>query len=558
MSDSAFRIKKSAVLVPVASPTLTVQGEMAYDSSDDKLKVRGASTTDPVVQEAKTQGLSNKTLTSNTIDADLNTISNIDDGNIKAGAAIDAAKIADGSVTNTEFQYLNSVTSDIQTQINTKVAGPGSSVDNTLPRFSGTTGKTIDASNIVVSDLDAVTGVTALTVDSLTLDNATISSTANPVIIAPASGFNVALSPTGGGIVDVTGTQTVTGQLNTDNLRLDGNTVSSTNTDGNIVLDPNGTGLVDVQATLNATQVNADNLRLDANTLSSTDTNGNILLDPNGTGFVSVESELRLPEIATPATPTSGYGVIYFKSDGNAYQKNDSGTESQLGGTVSFTNPTVQRFFGSGTSNTSGTYTTPANVRWLKVTVIGAGGGGGGGGQTGGTAGGAGNSSSFGTSLLTATGGSGGAVGSGTALGGDGGTANTLNSPAIAVLAVTGSFGGSGTIGGAGSFGLGGAGGVSMLGGSGRPGTNSAGQNAKTNSGAGGGGGGYGSGVTGTAAGGGGGGSGGLIVAIISSPSASYSYQAGGAGTAGTAAGAAGFAGGTGGEGCVIVEEYYQ
>ena len=39
---------------------------------------------------------------------------------IGSGAAIDAAKIADGSVSNTEFQHLDGVTSAIQTQIDTK------------------------------------------------------------------------------------------------------------------------------------------------------------------------------------------------------------------------------------------------------------------------------------------------------------------------------------------------------------------------------------------------------------------------------------------------------
>lgn len=62
-----------------------------------------------------------QTLTGKTIDADLNTISNIDDNEIKAGAAIDATKIADGSVSNTEFQYLDA-TSSIQTQLNGKQA----------------------------------------------------------------------------------------------------------------------------------------------------------------------------------------------------------------------------------------------------------------------------------------------------------------------------------------------------------------------------------------------------------------------------------------------------
>lgn len=50
-----------------------------------------------------------------------------------------------------------------------------------------------------------------------------------------------------GGTVTHTGTQNITGQLNVDNLRLDGNTISSTNTDGSIILDANGTGIVDAK-----------------------------------------------------------------------------------------------------------------------------------------------------------------------------------------------------------------------------------------------------------------------------------------------------------------------
>jgi hypothetical protein len=41
---------------------------------------------------------------------------------INASAAIDATKIADGSVTSTEFQYINTLSSNAQTQIDTKAA----------------------------------------------------------------------------------------------------------------------------------------------------------------------------------------------------------------------------------------------------------------------------------------------------------------------------------------------------------------------------------------------------------------------------------------------------
>ena len=67
---------------------------------------------------------STDTLTNKTIDADGtgNSITNIEDANIKASAAIDATKIADGSVTSTEFQYINSLSSNARTQINSKQA----------------------------------------------------------------------------------------------------------------------------------------------------------------------------------------------------------------------------------------------------------------------------------------------------------------------------------------------------------------------------------------------------------------------------------------------------
>jgi len=42
---------------------------------------------------------------------------------IASGAAIDATKIADGSVTSTEFQYISTLSSNAQTQINAKGVG---------------------------------------------------------------------------------------------------------------------------------------------------------------------------------------------------------------------------------------------------------------------------------------------------------------------------------------------------------------------------------------------------------------------------------------------------
>lgn len=43
------------------------------------------------------------------------------------------------------------------------------------------------------------------------------------------------------------------------------------------------------------------------------------------------DKESVLKEIATPSTPASGYGKIYFKNDGKLYQLNDAGIETEVG-----------------------------------------------------------------------------------------------------------------------------------------------------------------------------------------------------------------------------------
>jgi hypothetical protein len=74
------------------------------------------------------------TFTNKTFDADGtgNSISNIENADIKSGAAIDATKIHDGSVTNTEFGYIGGLTSDAQTQLNAKVAKAGDTMTGSL------------------------------------------------------------------------------------------------------------------------------------------------------------------------------------------------------------------------------------------------------------------------------------------------------------------------------------------------------------------------------------------------------------------------------------------
>lgn len=118
------RFFKGLRLNPVASTSIDSKGEMEALATGGKLNYHNGTTASPMVTEAHSATLTNKS-----IDADTNTITNIDNNEIKASAAIDATKIANGSVSNTEFQYLDGLTSVIQGQI-----------DPLVPAFVGDSG----------------------------------------------------------------------------------------------------------------------------------------------------------------------------------------------------------------------------------------------------------------------------------------------------------------------------------------------------------------------------------------------------------------------------------
>ena len=96
---------------------------LAYDSTTSKWINQSADETGRVTASSTT------TFTNKTIDQDGtgNSITNIANASIKASAAIDATKIADGSVTSAEFQYINTLSSNAQTQLDAKSPTAGSS-----------------------------------------------------------------------------------------------------------------------------------------------------------------------------------------------------------------------------------------------------------------------------------------------------------------------------------------------------------------------------------------------------------------------------------------------
>jgi hypothetical protein len=218
----------------------------------------------------------------------------------------------------------------------------------------------------------------------------------------------------------------------------------------------------------------------------------------------------------------------------------------QVGGQGASIAPTIVTY-----TSGSGTFTTPANVGYMRVRMIGGGGGSSGSGNSGtGGAGGAGGSSTFGT-LLTATGGSPGASSGQAGAGG----VPTISSPAFGSTFIGGPGGYADYNAGLATYLLGGSGGNGIFGG----GAGAAAQGAVAGTpNTGGGAAGPGTNAGGPIWGGGGGGAGGGIDAIIVGPSASYAWTVGASGAAGGAGSGTGAAAGAiGGSGYIEITCFY-
>jgi len=116
--------------------------------------------------------------------------------NAKVAAGIDAVKLADGSITNTEFQYLNGVTSAIQTQLDAKV-------DENVAIVAATKTKiTYDTKGLITAGADATTADIAASTDKNYVTDAQLT------VISNTSGTNT-------GDQDLSGLQPIDSDLTT-------------------------------------------------------------------------------------------------------------------------------------------------------------------------------------------------------------------------------------------------------------------------------------------------------------------------------------------------------
>jgi Chaperone of endosialidase len=162
-----------------------------------------------------------------------------------------------------------------------------------------------------------------------------------------------------GGNTIFTGSVDMNTSLDVDNLRLDGNVLSSTNTNGNITLTPNGTGIVvlssdlringnDIQAsdgntnitlTSNTLTTFAGDLRINGNDIQASDGNTNITLTSNTLTTFAGDLRINGNDIQSSSGSTaitlSGSNVIVsgdLRINGNDIQASDGSTAITLSG----------------------------------------------------------------------------------------------------------------------------------------------------------------------------------------------------------------------------------
>lgn len=200
---------------------------------------------------------------------------------------------------------------------------------------------TLTADSAIITDSN--NKIDVLNVDNLRLDANSLTSTDTngDVTIDPNGTGNINLT----GPVVQTGASTITGAI----TQTTGNVSYTTGAGGNITLDASATGTLTLVGALSLNGgivstgnssmtglLDVDNLRLDGNTLSSTDTNGNINFAPNGTGETIVNSttSLKIPVGTTGQRPTQATGQIRFNSTDGRFEGYDGNAWAGLGGLI--------------------------------------------------------------------------------------------------------------------------------------------------------------------------------------------------------------------------------
>lgn len=281
-------------------------------------------------------------------------------------------RFAAGSSTLLEFAYVMTVT--------------GTPTDNAAARFDSTTGA-VQNSLVIIDDVGAVSGITELDVDNINIDGNTITATGDLTLGSGTSDALVTQDPTEA--LGVATKQYVDSALGTGaggtNGQIQYNNAGAFGGDS-ITADGSGNWAGSLALT---GDLSIDNLNLNGNTLISTDTDGDINITPNGDGEVVLDgvgwSSLtngqlfigNTGSVPTAATLTAGSGIGLVNAAGSITISSTGGGGGFTWNYVSGTSSATAAGNGYITDNASlVTLTLPASItrgQGIAVQNVGAG-----------------------------------------------------------------------------------------------------------------------------------------------------------------------------------------
>ena len=218
-------------------------------------------------------------------------------------------------------------------------------------------GNTSSGNNIQMTTTDEVQfRDTALTIKSSVDGQLDIAADVELEIVAPTLDINASTAVTiDTTTMTMTGSVNVVGDLDVDNLNINGNSIISTNTDGNIALTPNGTGEVDI------TKVDIDGGTIDGVTIGGASAGA-------GT-FTTLTASNILPS-ADNTYDLGGVGAEWK----DLYIDGTANIDSLVADTADINGGTIDGTTIGGASAAAGTFTTATattgNITTVNATTV--------------------------------------------------------------------------------------------------------------------------------------------------------------------------------------------
>ena len=216
-------------------------------------------------------------------------------------------------------------------------------IDGTVATLTGS--QTLTNKVLTSPTINAATMTGTVTVDSISMADNTITTTAsNANLELTASGTGqVRILPNATVVgtlntadIATTGTHTITGQLDVDGVRTKDNKITTNSSNANLEISANGSGVIDIQNAMTTVGqtvtgnvsvtglADIDNIRINGNTISTTNSNGSLTFSPNGTGTIIMNAGTVTMTSAFVGLSTALVNNTLFMGTGSKIQANST------------------------------------------------------------------------------------------------------------------------------------------------------------------------------------------------------------------------------------------